>query len=341
MTGADYLKKLFITPDMTPMEREQNKALRSRLREMNQEVNQYRIKNGQIVLREEHTYYLSTTYQPSIESTICNKQAFTSNNSFPCLLTNARSIINKFEEFQLLVSQHNPYIISITESWLESNIHDSEIQLNNFNLFRNDRSGSRGGGVLLYVHKSLMCSPCVKLNAVKFEESLWYLVSLSNKQTLLLGLVYRSPSSVETNNSKLLEALQIISQQYGNTQLLLMGDFNFPDINWVDTHCFSSPISLSAKFLETMQDSFLTQYVQEPTRHQLDQQPSVLDLIITRDPDSIMNLTHLPPLGSSDHECLLWQHFCNSNHKNFIHTKSYNYYKGDYVSLNNYLKEID
>ena len=33
--------------------------------------------------------------------------------------------------------------------------------------------------------------------------------------------------------------------------------------------------------------------------------------------------------------------FCNSNHKNFIHTKSYNYYKGDYDSFNNYLKEID
>ena len=132
---------------------------------------------------------------------------------------------------------------------------------------------------------------------------MWYLVSLSNKQALLLGLVYRSPSSVETNNSKLLEALQIIFQQYGHTQLLLIGDFNFPDINWVDTHCFSSPTSLSAKFLEVMQDSFLTQ---EPTRHQLDQRSSVLDLIITRDPGSIMNLTHLPPLGSSDHECLFW-----------------------------------
>ena len=262
--------------------------------------------------------------QPSIEPTIRNKQAFTSNNSFLCLLTNARSILNKFEEFQLLVSQHNPYIIGVTESWLENNIHDSEIQLNNYNLFCNDRSGLRGGGVLLYVHKSLMCSPYVKLNAIKLEESLWYLVSLSNKQTFLLGLVYRSPSSVETNNSKLLEALQIIYQQYGHAQLLLMGDFNFTDINWVDTHCFSSPISLSAKFLQVMQDSSLTQHVQEPTRHQLDQRPSVLDLIIIQDPDSIMNLTHLPPLGSSDHECLLWQHFCNSNHKNSIHTKSNN-----------------
>ena len=52
MNGIEYLKKLYITPDLTPMEREQNKALRSRLNEMNQQGNRYRIKNGQIVLRE-------------------------------------------------------------------------------------------------------------------------------------------------------------------------------------------------------------------------------------------------------------------------------------------------
>ena len=39
ITEADYLKNFFITPDMTPMEREQNKALCSRLREMNREGN--------------------------------------------------------------------------------------------------------------------------------------------------------------------------------------------------------------------------------------------------------------------------------------------------------------
>ena len=52
MNGIEYLKKLYITPDLIPMEREQNKALRSRLNEMNQQGNRYRIKNGQIVLRE-------------------------------------------------------------------------------------------------------------------------------------------------------------------------------------------------------------------------------------------------------------------------------------------------
>ena len=205
-------------------------------------------------------------------------------------MTNARSILNKFNELQSLVAQHRPSIIGITESWLDDNICDSEIQLSGYNVFRNDRCGSRGGGVLLYVHKSLMCTPSEKLKAVRMDESLWYLVSLSKNTTLLIGLIYRSPTSVESNNSKLLEIFQIISQQYSHTQLLLMGDFNFPDINWVDSHCSSSSTSLSAKFLDVIQDSFLTQHVEEPTRHQPDQQSSVLDLIITRDSNSITNI---------------------------------------------------
>ena len=68
------------------------------------------------------------------------------------LMTNARSILNKFNELQSLVAQHRPSIIGITESWLDDNICDSEIQLSGYNVFQNDCCGSRGRGVLLYIH---------------------------------------------------------------------------------------------------------------------------------------------------------------------------------------------
>ena len=45
------LSKVFITPDMTIKERENNKALRSQLAEMNKDGRKYRIKNGKIVQR--------------------------------------------------------------------------------------------------------------------------------------------------------------------------------------------------------------------------------------------------------------------------------------------------
>jgi len=49
----DPLKRIFITPDLTPREREVNKALRSELAERNKSAKQFIIKNGQIVQRRE------------------------------------------------------------------------------------------------------------------------------------------------------------------------------------------------------------------------------------------------------------------------------------------------
>ena len=49
----EQLKRMFITPDLTPREREANKVLRSELAQRNQSGNQYKIKNGRIVQRRE------------------------------------------------------------------------------------------------------------------------------------------------------------------------------------------------------------------------------------------------------------------------------------------------
>ena len=48
----------------------------------------------------------------------------------------------------------------------------------------------------------------------------------------------------------------------------------------------------------------MTNYLvdKEPTHHQPSQRSSILDLIITKDPDDVNNLVHLPPPGSSDHD---------------------------------------
>lgn len=50
--NSDQVRNIFITPDLTPSEQRENKALRLQLTQMNQGVKKYRIKNGQIVQRE-------------------------------------------------------------------------------------------------------------------------------------------------------------------------------------------------------------------------------------------------------------------------------------------------
>ena len=49
---SPVLHKVFITPDLTPKERESNKNLRAQLKEMNKGSRQFQIKNGQIVERK-------------------------------------------------------------------------------------------------------------------------------------------------------------------------------------------------------------------------------------------------------------------------------------------------
>ena len=50
---SSYLRKVYISPDLTPTEREANKHLRSKLQELNKDGRHYKIKNGQIVRRTE------------------------------------------------------------------------------------------------------------------------------------------------------------------------------------------------------------------------------------------------------------------------------------------------
>ena len=74
------------------------------------------------------------------------------------LLLNAGSIGNKMDRelVNLVYSFSNrPAIIGISETWLSSNINDSELSINGqYTVFRSDRQ-TRGGGVCLLIMNSL------------------------------------------------------------------------------------------------------------------------------------------------------------------------------------------
>ena len=52
---------------------------------------------------------------------------------------NARSIINKKNELNIMVEDIKPHIIGITESWANSDITDAELGLEGYVMFRKDR----------------------------------------------------------------------------------------------------------------------------------------------------------------------------------------------------------
>ena len=66
-------------------------------------------------------------------------------------------------------------------------------------------------------------------------------------------------------------------------RIVVMGDFNLPDINWVSQ---SAPVTnCQDKFLDCFNSNGLTQYVLEPTRGN-----NILDLVFSNEPNLIQNI---------------------------------------------------
>ncbi|GAB0186660.1 hypothetical protein GRJ2_001131300 [Grus japonensis] len=73
-----------------------------------------------------------------------------------------------------------------------------------------------------------------------------------------------------------------------------MGDFNHPDICWRDN---AAERKQSRKFLECVNDNFLLQVIEEPTRR-----GAMLDLVLTNKEGLVRNVKLKGTLGCSDHK---------------------------------------
>ena len=80
----------------------------------------------------------------------------------------------------------------------------------------------------------------------------------------------------------------------GKGRVLIMGDFNFPGIDWVQEKGRADE-----DFLVLVQDCFLTQFVDKPTRGS-----AVLYLILNNDPNMVEEVEVGEHLGASDHNIL-------------------------------------
>jgi len=184
------------------------------------------------------------------------KRTIISRDKLKCFYTNARSIVNKFEQFETYVHDLNPDIIGITESWTASHIFDSELTIDGYDLFRQDRPVDRdGGGVLLYVRSTLHAVQC-NLSS-KFPEQVWCYVLDSKGHHCYIGVCYRSPS-VNIYGSGNHALLQDIINELGATRkhFVLMGDFNYRYQAWppeLDNYNISTE---AAQFCHCIEDNF-------------------------------------------------------------------------------------
>lgn len=257
-------------------------------------------------------------------------------NTLECICFNARSLLPKMDSFRCTVEIFKPDVIGITESWTTDEISNEELNITGYDLYRQDRNGNhKGGGVLLYVNSSLQSTAYTP--ASEFPEHVWCKLHLSSGQELHIGVCYRTPTpgifNVDLDNS-LRQLVNDVSQK----RLLLMGDFNYSNINWSQPY-HTHTAEVSKLFVECLDDCFLTQHVREPTRITKTSK-AILDLVITDQPDMIDGVEILDNQGDSDHQMLRWKTVIGvEHHECQVKVKDYN--RADYESIRVRLRQVD
>jgi len=95
------------------------------------------------------------------------KENTTEETQLKCLYTNIDRFLGKFEEFKRRILECD--IIGVVETWLTDDISDAELKISGYELYRKDRTKSKGGGIILYVKESLHSELCDDLTNSDFE----------------------------------------------------------------------------------------------------------------------------------------------------------------------------
>jgi hypothetical protein len=242
------------------------------------------------------------------------------------LYVNARSANNKLEDISQLANDIVPKIICVTESWTNDQT-DAELKLPNYDLVgRADRKGitkKRGGGVLVYADKSL----ATNLKTTVEEENL-QLVHLQIQKTNLIT-IYRAPDSSKEEDTQLFETIRQVEPDS-----LILGDFNFNNINW-DT--YSTTSNHQQLFIDSIHDAFLEQHVKMPTH----QRGNILDLVLTNNHDLVSKVECFPELSISDHFPMVIETNI-ANNKNYSSIEEiFDYRKADFNGMRELLCTIN
>lgn len=245
------------------------------------------------------------SFNPAFSSiNIDKKECNVSINNVSIFYTNADQLMNKRNEFFTAVEIYNPDVIGVVEVKPKASryiVEESELQIENYEMFHNLQD--EGRGVVLFIRQKLKPSLCNDITN-SFSEKIIVECMISEGKTLLISLIYRRQDLPVSNAEKLNDLFEILAQRKA-THKVVIGDFNYPQIDW---HTESSTVSndhIASKFLKASKDSFFYQHQITPTRHRVGQRANTLDLVFTNSEELVSDLKVEAPLGKSDHFSLL------------------------------------
>ena len=179
--------------------------------------------------------------------------------------TRSRSLLNKIKQFHSFVYSSPHQIFAVTESWCTPDVYNNELFPPHISVYSKDRS-TTGGGVLIGIHSSIPSRQLQSLELVCVEVS--FSISF-----ICLVYVCMYPLSNYDYMSSLATFLTSLAPQ----PVILLGDFNLPDINW---NSLSGSTPTSTLFCDLVFDMNLDKLVTFHTHCK----GNILDLCLTNQP---------------------------------------------------------
>ncbi|XP_069142291.1 uncharacterized protein [Argopecten irradians] len=263
----------------------------------------------------------------------------TNNEDSTIIYSDSRLSYKKLELLEI-IENDKPDIICLTEIFPKhTSLHLDEDSYHLRNYTTNISTVSHRG-VVIYTRDTLNAEKTDQ--HIPFQEYTTISVKLNEKDELLICCVYRSPNSPEDNNKHLNELIDSLGNTKCYSHILLLGDFNYKEIDWKNQISLSGLNNPATKFLEATRDNFLIQHVTSPTRYRVNQTPSTLDLIFTNEEEMIRDISYESGLGKSDHLSLQFRLYCYKETPLENQTSTHrNFFKGQYTEIKSNLAKID
>lgn len=207
-----------------------------------------------------------------------------------CVLINARSLkvvkknYSKMSQFNSVLEIARPHLVAVTETWLNNDVNDCEF-LKGYQIFRRDRNdGKIGGGILLLAHNDINIMRRADLEVTSSIENEIIICEMkANNVNYFIVLGYRPPSASMAFNRNFELVLNNIYRN-GGINILILGDFNMPNVDWPN---LSSSNSIYSNFLNVISEFDLQQYNHIPSRARCN---NILEVVCCNMEDFVSNI---------------------------------------------------
>ena len=214
---------------------------------------------------------------------------------------------NKINDLCILISDTDPDLILVTETWCNEGISNGMLNIPGYNIEpelridRNDTLNGIGGGILVYAREGLIIIPEAVSNNMNMFTKFQVQSKDDSRVNLSVTLVYRSPRSSQENTAEL---CKLFENNKDNS--IFIGDFNFPGINWSDLTSDRG----SEQFLNCTLNNHFEQLIDFPTHVR----GNTLDLLFSNKPENILHIQSLGNLSTSDHSIIAVDLLFNSKY---------------------------